>query len=383
MAEPNRNPPRTRHIVVDPQGGDLDVEVHAYGGGEICTMEVSREALLSFPGTSEYFRRSFQFNEANNLPSDVIFKDDDIDAMIIWMLWAHYDKFSSQPGVRGRIGATRVLLLSMFRYHGVDIDAAECVWEILNVANKYRFEPSSLQEFFRPWYHDNQRRSEPSVQGLQALVLPCFAFDCPEGFHEITRWLAYDSVDQDFDLSPPGFEHIFTSAREHITYLLTEFRSTLRSGVNKTMWGRVFHMWDWIPSSCKRANGMDERVPGCVDEFKFKDFNWSDKSVNELFKHLDNLSVSGNTGHCTHCDEYLEHAVDTESMREMKYWDGLCLDCIKNAGSNRMENVYTFCMKEPYDGFGSNFNGCRTAHQLPTWHHSTRARAPLVPVWRI
>lgn len=216
MAELNSNPPRTRHIVVDPEG-DLQVEVHAYGGGEICTMKVSRDVLLCCPGTSEYFRRSLHFNEANNLPSDVIFKDDNVDAMIIWLSWVHYDRTSTLLQIYGvrPFMAPLTRLVNTLRDHGVHMQPVECIWEVLNVANKYRFEHSSLKEFFRFWYRDHLL--DLSVQSAQAMVLPCFAFDFPGPFFDFTRWLAYNTTDQDFNLSPPGFEHIFTAAREHIT----------------------------------------------------------------------------------------------------------------------------------------------------------------------
>jgi hypothetical protein len=166
---------------------------------------------------SEYFKRSFRFNDANG-HSEIRLEGDNIAAIQIWLIYLHITSDTTDIDISPP--TKQALAIKKTPIH--------IIWSLIVAADKYDFKVTLLRGFFKQWYEatvDLADEEDPNdaCDLARQLTLPCWIFDHAEGFAEVTKWLAYNSRGHIKEKRPDGFkfEHMHLAPLDFVGAYLT------------------------------------------------------------------------------------------------------------------------------------------------------------------
>ncbi|KAF4637981.1 hypothetical protein G7Y89_g119 [Cudoniella acicularis] len=88
----------------------------------------------------------------------------------------------------------------------------EELWYMIEVSCKYLFRLEKLEKWFKTyWVRLDQRNLE--YDELRQLLYPCQAFDHPEAFAYVSRWLAHEGVGHMEEYNPTHYNHLHVQGR--------------------------------------------------------------------------------------------------------------------------------------------------------------------------
>ena len=167
----------------------------------------------SFQAISNYFRASFHFN--NKFKHKIVFKDDDPDALRVWLIYLHA---SAERGivVNGELRIPRQVRRRLFQRPCVNSTGVSRLWNIVNAADKYQLDLTILKGFFTAWFHRNVNLDDEwiDLDFIRNMVPLCYFFNHMEGFAAVTKYLVYNYTEPMTEILQSGkeweHEHLYT-----------------------------------------------------------------------------------------------------------------------------------------------------------------------------
>jgi hypothetical protein len=225
MAQIDEGPPRP---VTPTIGGEtIELSMHSditlsvsstkdeSGKRRLVHFKLEAKALTT---NSEYFSASLRFNSANGHQT-LSLKDDNIDAMYIWLLYMQVAKENEaatdhdEPQThakRRRLDThhsqSHTSQESLFAHPIVKDTSIDTIWHIINAADKYLLDATILRGFFDRWYTKNVNIRFLDADLARQVALPCYMFDHASGFADVTKWLAYHHEGHITEKRPDGFK---------------------------------------------------------------------------------------------------------------------------------------------------------------------------------
>ncbi|KAI0477008.1 hypothetical protein F4859DRAFT_521578 [Xylaria cf. heliscus] len=263
---------------------------------------------------------------------------------------------------------------------------------------------SLLAGWFTRYYTGNVKYfEEKGVDGkLRAfsVLAPAYWFDCPQIFHSVTKYIAYNTAGQIENGNPTGnYDPYMRGVPDRVISQLSAARGSQRTRLEK-----------WLPVVSAPCPGHKGE---CLDVMTFSHksslldtgikslFSLADRTrtLNELLDNLDEytfvltkVSPRGPDGRVQRVDpawstalcktcvpnlNYTAHELESEvlsaSDRVRKNFDGLCLDCMHKFKTGDDDSDY-FAHDKP----GNHDRGCRVRHGQPTWYFSYMGRKELM-----
>jgi hypothetical protein len=139
--------------------------------------KVEKQALTSFSG---YFEASLRFNE--KFDHEIQLKGDEPGALGIWLTYMHAanDGAAStrDTGDSAHAGVQEIQFTksdaALFNQKRVVDASISRIWHMINVGDKYLFNPKLLTGFFKEWYTKNVDFKHMEEDLARQLALPCY-----------------------------------------------------------------------------------------------------------------------------------------------------------------------------------------------------------------
>ncbi|KAI1129577.1 hypothetical protein F5Y10DRAFT_263964 [Nemania abortiva] len=261
---------------------------------------------------------------------------------------------------------------------------------------------SPLSGWFTGFYnmHKKEFKGKESDGKPRAfsVLAPAYWFDCPQIFHDATRYIAYNTTGHIENTNPTKYhDQYMRGVPDRVLSQLSAARASQRTRLEKWL--------PTVPATCP------DRTDECLDVMVFSHkrsllitgikslFSLADRkrTLNQLLDNLDkyefslakiepqhpgeNINSSWSTKLCHDCTgERLSHEaakltskVLSASERVRENFGGLCLDCMHKFRNGNDDDDYFM-----HDKRGHHDHSCRVKHGQPTWYFSYMGRKELM-----
>lgn len=307
-----------------------------------------------------------------------------------------------KPTLRGdTIKGMEVMLGSI---HGVDIEpdsvSVADVWYTIKACNKYLLDSKKLMGWFARWIKCIDEKRPEIWEDLdlnRQLLFPCHFFDHAKAFQLISKRLVYTTPGHIKEMAPtdsPSFEPMHMPAIvmrkfASLTYLrpndansqkeqLNAARERLRTILQRSLFEDVNSIIDHARCDCAAQTFFSYMRDLHKIGIKPLDSEIYKNCVRDILNRLasfkeDNMANKPSVQRCEECFHWWKWIVDHAIGQVESYFDGLCLDCMKNHPDEDSEYWALDAMRYVYD------TTCRIRHGEPTWYFSfmgLRDRSP-------
>ncbi|CAG8898005.1 unnamed protein product [Penicillium egyptiacum] len=284
------------------------------------------------------------------------------------------------PTLRGdTIKAMEVMLGSI---HGVDIKPESVsvadVWYTIRACNRYLLDPKKLMNWFARWIkyiHEKQPEMWKDWDVNRQLLFPCLFFDHATAFQHISKRLVYTTPGHITEMAPtdsPSFEPMHMPAI--VMQQLTAARGRLRTILQRSLFEDVNVMIDHARCDCAAQNIFSYMRELHRIGVKPLDSDIHKNCVLDILNRLANFDEDKMADRdpwvptCEACSHSWKRLVGHAQRHVQNYFDGLCLDCMKNQPNENSEYWAFGTPRYEYDGT------CRISHGEPTWYFSFMGR---------
>ncbi|KAJ5715386.1 uncharacterized protein N7483_012567 [Penicillium malachiteum] len=231
------------------------------------------------------------------------------------------------------------------------------IWHTIRASDKYAIDGEKLPAVWEEL--DTQRE----------LLFPCHFYDHAEAFQILTKSLVYKSEEQVFEKNPIGDHRLHL--RPLVIQQMDAARGRLRNRLQFALFDKRIDQIRRSSCQCKKATVFDFLDElSRVDVNPLKDMIYK-SSISELLRRLKDFKVE-NIGppdeDCFNCGIDFQDHVETAARTVEKYFDGMCLDCMKEDPD--LSSPYW----QPKGYRGSYDRTCRIRHGEPSWYYSFMGR---------
>ncbi|CAG8090788.1 unnamed protein product, partial [Penicillium nalgiovense] len=296
--------------------------------------------------------------------------------------WARTE--NHKPTLRGdTIKGMEVMLGSI---HGVDIKPESVsvanVWYTIKACNKYLLDPKKLMNWFARWIKYIQEKRPKSWEDEdfnRQLLFPCHFFDHIKAFQDVSKRLVYTTrghITEMAPTDPPSFEPMHMPAI--VMQQLNAARGRLRTILQRSLFEDVNVTIDHVRCAC--AAGHIFSYMRELHRIGVRPLD-SDIHKNCVREILDRLAAfdedkmanrQPSMQKCSLCSRSWKPIVQYARRQVESYFDGLCLDCMKNHPDEDSE-YWALGTRRVYD------LTCRISHGEPTWYFSFMGRRDRSP----
>ncbi|KAI1203197.1 hypothetical protein F5X97DRAFT_160741 [Nemania serpens] len=256
---------------------------------------------------------------------------------------------------------------------------------------------SLLADWFSQFYAEHEKSLKGTIVDGKpwefSVLAPAYWFDCPQIFHNVTKYIAYNTVGSIENFKPTGKHDVYMrGVPERVLFQLSAARASQRTRLEKQL--------PVVSAPIQRHK--DECLDVMIFSHKRSLLNTGIKSLFSLADRkrtltalLDDLDdyefalVTIQRRHdpwssalCEDCRDGLGEAryqlradVLRASRRVRTNFGGLCLDCMhkfKHGGNDDDDDYFA------HDKPGNHDRGCRVRHGQPTWYFSYMGRRELM-----
>ncbi|KAE8139057.1 hypothetical protein BDV38DRAFT_58309 [Aspergillus pseudotamarii] len=340
-------------ITITPQS-DLTIQIDQYSrqDGEkvlerTALMHVKRDVLVN---SSRYFQTMMGGRWAESKGDSIVLEDDTVRSMEIWLRSYHC--------------TLDAILLD-------DISVAD-IWHVILASDKYQFDRDELQEWFIRWFRNATAGGLHHDSLANKLMLPCYAFDYAQGFQVLTRSLAYEEKGHIMEINP--IENVRLHLPPRIIQQVNAAKGRLRNVLNRELFAKINSLIENASCGCKDETVFNYlRELGRIKVQPMEEGSFSRVSIQcyltrlRFFDH-ERMLRGISKRRCFDCNFNWMVGVEKAIKVTAKYFDGLCLDCMKTTVKADKEYWDHINFSERYDA------GCRITHGEPTHYFSLMAR---------
>ncbi|KAF2133803.1 hypothetical protein P153DRAFT_274428, partial [Dothidotthia symphoricarpi CBS 119687] len=232
--------------------------------------------------------------------------------------------------------------------------------------------------FFDLWYKKNVHVGSLDDDLARQVALPCYMFDHASGFAEVTKWLAYNFAGHITEKRPKGFKwHHMRLAPPDFVGPMNHARGSLRTSIHRGIWSGIGSLLTRGPYVCKCdswASTAGHYFAGLVNTTAYPlEKTFSKSSVMMILADLKSFTMKQH-GSCSLCSTDWEGEVAHARVMALRYFDGLCIDCMDRSRPKRENGDVDYWRQlESIDGRWDE--NCRIRHDEPSWYISWCGRA--------
>ncbi|KAJ5618696.1 hypothetical protein N7528_006807 [Penicillium herquei] len=259
-------------------------------------------------------------------------------------------------------------------FHNQEIDPAEVsikeIWHTIRAADKYGIDREKLEHWFGKWvkwFRDKKNAEWNKLDVQRELLFPCNYYDHAEAFRFLSRNLVYESDEHIFENNPIHDHRL--RLRPLVIQQMNNARGRLRTILQRGLFNGIQPIFS-SECSCKEITVFD-----FLQELVRLDVwcPWSNvfyrSSISQILERLEDFDAANirrPNRDCYRCNIRSQSCVEAASEKVAGYFDGMCLDCMKQEANPRSEYWRT----RRYERYERYDDECRIRHGEPSWYFS-------------
>lgn len=228
-----------------------------------------------------------------------------------------------------------------------------------------------FQEWFESYKHTKLPRLEDRQLHFRQILWPCWQYDHAVGFLEATKFVVYHSRGHITEHKPTKhYERRLPSA---VIQQLNAAKGRQRTRLHAMLFKPIEGL---LHAKCKCKEKTLFQYVKALPNTKVWPLEpiWPKMGVGSILEHLVAFSYQPPESACHACRERdYERDVCQAIGIVLKYFDGLCLDCMDKSKAKTADYDSDYWSHNSLDEDGWD-RGCRVRHGEPTWYFSFMGR---------